>query len=49
MKKSELPSKTCLVCGLPFKWRKKWQKNWKEVKYCSKRCSSNRKKNKAGT
>ncbi|TRY31096.1 DUF2256 domain-containing protein [Aliiglaciecola sp. M165] len=44
MKKSDLPSKICPVCNRPFNWRKKWQKNWQEVKYCSKRCSSNRQK-----
>ncbi|MBY5946228.1 DUF2256 domain-containing protein [Photobacterium rosenbergii] len=38
MKKSHLPSKQCVVCGLPFSWRKKWEKVWDEVKYCSKRC-----------
>jgi hypothetical protein len=24
--KADLPSKTCVVCGLPFTWRKKWEK-----------------------
>nr|WP_297349176.1 DUF2256 domain-containing protein [uncultured Glaciecola sp.] len=42
MKKSDLPSKTCPVCNRPFNWRKKWEKNWTEVKYCSKRCASNK-------
>ncbi|WP_122563141.1 DUF2256 domain-containing protein, partial [Pseudomonas viridiflava] len=28
MKKSELPVKTCVVCGLPFTWRKKWARCW---------------------
>ncbi|PKI00206.1 DUF2256 domain-containing protein [Glaciecola sp. 33A] len=42
MKKSELPSKMCPVCNRPFNWRKKWEKNWAEVKYCSKRCASNK-------
>ena len=37
-KKSELPSKTCLGCGLPFAWRKKWERDWESVKYCSERC-----------
>lgn len=37
-KKSELPSKTCLCCGLPFVWRKKWERDWDQVKYCSERC-----------
>ncbi|MBD8807341.1 MULTISPECIES: DUF2256 domain-containing protein [Pseudomonas syringae group] len=38
MKKSELPVKTCVVCGLPFSWRKKWARCWDEVRYCSERC-----------
>ena len=38
MKKSNLPSKICAVCGLSYTWRKKWEKNWEEVKYCSERC-----------
>lgn len=42
-KKSELPSKTCPMCGLPFTWRKKWAKNWENVKYCSERCRRNSK------
>lgn len=33
-------SKTCVVCGRPFHWRKKWEKVWNEVKYCSERCRS---------
>jgi hypothetical protein len=37
-KKSDLPTKQCLRCGLPFTWRKKWEKVWDEVKYCSERC-----------
>ncbi|WP_099575191.1 DUF2256 domain-containing protein [Maribacter sp. 4U21] len=41
-KKSDLPSKTCATCGLPFNWRKKWEKNWAHVKYCSKRCRRNK-------
>jgi hypothetical protein len=44
VKKQHLPSKKCLVCGLPFIWRKKWEKNWEEVKYCSDRCRKNRSK-----
>ncbi|PKG93258.1 DUF2256 domain-containing protein [Paraglaciecola sp. MB-3u-78] len=43
MKKSELPSKVCPVCQRPFNWRKKWERSWEEVKYCSKRCSQERK------
>jgi len=42
MKKQHLPVKICVVCGRPFTWRKKWEKVWDEVKYCSKRCRSNR-------
>ena len=37
-KKGDLPSKTCLACGLPFAWRKKWERDWDNVKYCSDRC-----------
>ena len=37
-KKSELPSKICRNCGLPFVWRKKWERDWEQVKYCSERC-----------
>ncbi|PQM64497.1 MAG: DUF2256 domain-containing protein [Rhodobacteraceae bacterium] len=40
MKKSDLPQKICPTCNRPFYWRKKWQANWKEVKYCSRRCRS---------
>ncbi|MGY5453503.1 DUF2256 domain-containing protein [Agarivorans sp. MS3-6] len=42
MKKSQLPSKLCLVCLRPFNWRKKWARDWPLVKYCSKRCASNK-------
>ena len=37
-KKSDLPTKICPQCGLPFTWRKKWERVWDEVKYCSERC-----------
>ena len=37
-KKPNLPEKTCVVCGRPFKWRKKWAKCWEQVKYCSDKC-----------
>jgi hypothetical protein len=37
-RKSELPSKDCLVCGRPFVWRKRWERVWDEVKFCSERC-----------
>ena len=36
--KRDLPSKVCVVCGLPFSWRRKWAKDWPQVKYCSERC-----------
>jgi len=42
MKKSELPSKICLVCQKTFAWRKKWKKDWEKVKYCSERCRRNK-------
>ncbi|WP_081082083.1 MULTISPECIES: DUF2256 domain-containing protein [Pseudomonas syringae group genomosp. 2] len=42
MKKSELPVKTCVVCGLPFTWRNKWARCWDEVLYCSERCRRNK-------
>ena len=38
VKKENLPEKTCVVCGRPFKWRKKWERVWDEVKYCSEKC-----------
>jgi hypothetical protein len=37
-KKSELPTKICAACGLPFTWRKKWERDWESVRYCSDRC-----------
>jgi len=40
VKKSDLPTKICIVCERPFAWRKKWERSWDEVKYCSKRCAS---------
>eukprot|EP00877_Chromochloris_zofingiensis_P007476 jgi/Chrzof1/2982/Cz12g06260.t1 len=40
--KPDLPTKTCVVCGLPFTWRKKWEKVWDDVKYCSERCRRSR-------
>ena len=41
-KQSNLPSKICVICGLPFYWRKKWEKVWDDVKYCSERCRRSR-------
>ncbi|MFY8036953.1 MAG: DUF2256 domain-containing protein [Cyclobacteriaceae bacterium] len=43
-KKQHLPTKTCVVCGRPFTWRKKWEKVWEEVKYCSDKCRRNKSK-----
>ncbi len=40
--KKNLDEKICVVCYRPFSWRKKWEKNWENVKYCSKRCRSNK-------
>jgi len=37
-KKSDLPTKVCVVCARPFTWRKKWEKVWDDVKYCSDGC-----------
>ena len=42
-KKSDLPTKPCVTCGLPFTWRKKWEKVWDEVKFCSDRCKNENK------
>jgi len=41
-KKSDLPTKICVICGRPFTWRKKWEKVWEEVKYCSERCRNDK-------
>lgn len=42
MKKSQLPTKICEICGRPFTWRKKWERDWDQVKYCSERCRRNK-------
>lgn len=42
MRKSELPVKSCSVCGRPMTWRKRWAKVWDTVKYCSERCRRSR-------
>ncbi|MFP4009786.1 MAG: DUF2256 domain-containing protein [Spirulinaceae cyanobacterium] len=44
-KKSDLPTKICVVCNRPFTWRKKWASCWDEVKYCSDRCRRRRSHN----
>ncbi|MBM78232.1 MAG: hypothetical protein CL846_07100 [Crocinitomicaceae bacterium] len=41
--KNPKQEKVCLVCEKPFSWRKKWKKDWENVKYCSKKCKSNKK------
>ena len=43
VKKENLPSKMCVVCGRPFTWRKKWERVWDEVTTCSKSCNRKRK------
>ncbi|MFN6203641.1 MAG: DUF2256 domain-containing protein [Acidobacteriota bacterium] len=47
VKKSDLPTKICAVCGRPFAWRKKWRKVWEEVRYCSDACRRRRTSNEA--
>jgi len=37
-RKTNLPTKLCVLCGRPFVWRKKWARDWVNVKYCSERC-----------
>jgi hypothetical protein len=37
-RKSDLPTKVCTACGLPFTWRKKWERDWEHVRFCSDRC-----------
>eukprot|EP00977_Amphora_coffeiformis_P006036 scaffold1294_cov167-Amphora_coffeaeformis.AAC.17 len=46
IKKEDLPSKTCVVCGRPFSWRKKWERCWDEVTCCSKACNAQRRSSK---
>ena len=36
--RSDVPTKTCAVCGRAITWRKKWARDWAEVKYCSDGC-----------
>jgi hypothetical protein len=38
VKKENLPSKTCRVCGRDFVWRKKWERDWEQVQVCSDAC-----------
>ncbi|MFM8450151.1 MAG: DUF2256 domain-containing protein [Haliscomenobacter sp.] len=44
IKKSNLPTKICPICGLSFSWRKKWEKNWEAVRFCSDRCRQQKNK-----
>lgn len=37
-KKSDLPTKVCVACGLPFAWLRKWARDWDKVTHCSDRC-----------
>ncbi|MDJ0748456.1 MAG: DUF2256 domain-containing protein [Woeseiaceae bacterium] len=46
-KKPNLPTKICAACARPFTWRRKWALNWADVKYCSRRCRSERLRNTA--
>ncbi|MEM9366419.1 MAG: DUF2256 domain-containing protein [Planctomycetota bacterium] len=40
--RSERASKTCVVCGRSFQWRRKWARCWEQVRYCSQRCRQNK-------
>ncbi|MDA7814786.1 DUF2256 domain-containing protein [Pontimonas sp.] len=42
--KNGFAPKTCESCHREFEWRKKWEKDWQELRYCSKRCRSERKR-----
>ena len=46
-RKGELPAKPCLQCGRPMAWRRKWADHWDEVRYCSKRCAGEAKRERA--
>lgn len=35
---TDLPSKSCAVCGRTITWRKKWARDWESVRYCSDAC-----------
>ena len=48
-KKSDLPTKICAACGLPFTWRKKWERDWDNVRYCSDRCRSGKARQEGGS
>jgi len=40
--KPHLSEKLCDTCLRPFAWRRKWARDWDNVKYCSRRCRSER-------
>lgn len=42
VRKQNLSTKPCGVCGLPFTWRKKWERDWQNVRDCSERCRCRR-------
>jgi hypothetical protein len=44
-KKLNLETKICQNCNRPFVWRKKWERVWDEVRFCSKKCKAESKKN----
>ena len=46
-RKPNLPTKICAACARPFTWRRKWALSWATVKYCSRRCRSQRLRNTA--
>ena len=35
---TDLPIKSCAVCGRTITWRKKWARDWESVRYCSDAC-----------
>ncbi|MGB8817974.1 MAG: DUF2256 domain-containing protein [Rhizobiaceae bacterium] len=47
MSKANLPQKPCVHCAKPMVWRKSWAKNWEKVKYCSDRCMTDAKRERA--
>lgn len=36
--RTDLPTKTCAVCGRVITWRRKWARDWDNVRYCSDAC-----------
>ncbi len=42
MKPSELPEKTCALCGRRITWRKKWERDWDKIRFCSDACRRRR-------